>query len=146
MRNNPKINVKPLATTNSSAAKVSPLRSWKVLIPLRRFRSRLEIPVEDLFTGHEGHVRLLPDHLDDTAEIFGAMRRPHDVGMEDERHDARGVRRVLIDLLELVERAILIFGRLVMLDQHHGDVVALLRIGNVDDRRRLGLQPYWLIV
>ena len=33
MRNSPKISVKPLATTNSSAAKVSPLRSLEEAHP-----------------------------------------------------------------------------------------------------------------
>src|ERR1700722_10166560 len=102
IRSSPKINVKPLATTNSSAAKVSPLRSWKVLIPSRCFRSRLEIPVENLFAGHEGDVGLLTNRLEDAAEIFGAMRRAHDVGMDHERHDARGIGGVFVDLLELI--------------------------------------------
>ncbi len=33
-----------------------------------------------------------------------------------------------------------------MLDQHHGDVVALLGVGHVDDRRGAGLQPDRLVV
>src|ERR1700733_13185223 len=146
IRSRPKINVKPLATTNSSAAKVSPLRSWKVLISLRRFRSRLEIPVENLFTGHEDYVGLLPDRLEDAAEVFRPVCCTHVVGRDHQRQDARGLGGIRIDLLELVERAILIFRRLVMLDQHHGDVVALLRVGNIDDRRRGGLEPDRLVV
>src|ERR1019366_4535162 len=117
MRSNPKISVKPLATTNSRAAKVSPLRSWKVFIcALRRFRSRGEIPVQDLFSRHERDVRLLPDLLEDAAEISRAMRRAHDVGMDHERHDAGGIGGIVVDLLELIDGAIVIFRCLVMLD------------------------------
>ena len=64
MRSSPKINVKPLATTNSSAAKVNPLRSWKVLIscaalsmftvafgPVLRYQSRICSPVMKATSG-----------------------------------------------------------------------------------------------
>src|SRR5579863_2060000 len=113
MRNSPKISVKPLATTNRRAAKVSPLRSWKVLIPdrfaLRCFGSSGEVPVEDLFAGHKGDVRLLPDRLENAAEIFGAVRSAHDVGMDHERHDAGGLGSIGVNLLELINRPVVIF-------------------------------------
>src|ERR1700676_1422849 len=70
----------------------------------RRFRSGAEIPVGDLRAGPEQHAGLLADDLEYFAEIFEAMRHAHDVGMQRERHDARGVGRIGVDLLELVER------------------------------------------
>ena len=53
---------------------------------------------------------------------------------------------VLVDLLELIHRALVELVRLVMLNQHHRDVVAFLRVGNVDDRLAAGLEPDRLIV
>src|SRR6476620_9719234 len=110
MRSNPKINVKPLATTNRSPAKVRPLRSWKVLTrcSLGRLRSGRQIPIENLFPGHEGDVGFLPDHLEDATEISGAVRSAHDVGMHHERHDARGIGGIGVDLFELVDGAVVI--------------------------------------
>src|SRR5580698_3645973 len=112
----------------------------------RCLRSGTEEPVENLLAGPEQDVLFLADVLDDLAEIFYAMRRAHDVGMDRDRHHAGRVGGIGIDLLELVERAVGIFRRLVVLDQHHGDVVAFLRIGHVHDRLAAGFQPYRLIV
>ena len=67
------------------------------------------------------------------AEIFQPVRRAENVGMLHQRHHARAVGGVRVDLLELVARALEIFARRMMLDQHHGDVVAFLRVGHVED-------------
>src|SRR5580693_9892371 len=108
--------------------------------------SGAEEPVEDLLAGPEQDVLFLADVLDHAAEILDPMRRAHDVGMDRDRHHAGRVGGIGIDLLELIECAVGIFRRLVVLDQHHGDVVAFLRIGQVDDRLAAGFQPYRLIV
>ena len=41
--------------------------------------------------------------------------------------------RIVSELLELVDSALGILGCLVMLDQHHRDVIAFLRVGHADD-------------
>src|SRR5262245_6429055 len=113
---------------------------------LLRLRSGLHVPVRDLRAGPEQDVPLLADLLVDLAEIFGAMRRTHDVGMHRDRHHARRAFGVLVDLLELVHGALVELARLVMLDQHHRDVVAFLRVGNVENRLAARLHPYRLVV
>src|SRR5437762_5066561 len=121
MRSSPKIKVNPLATTNSSAANVSPLSSWNRFMGCNRappsFARGADIPIENLLPGPEQHIGLAADRLDHFAEIPDPVRRPHDVGMEHQRHHARRFGRVGVDLLELIERAVAIFRRLVMLDQ-----------------------------
>jgi hypothetical protein len=88
----------------------------------------------------------LADALEHAAEVFRAVRRAHDVGMDDERHDARRVGGVGVNLLELVERAFRIFRCLVVLDQHHCDVVAFLCVGHIDNRLASRLEPHRLVV
>src|SRR5207237_6032092 len=46
-----------------------------------------QVPVEDLLAGPEQDARVLADMGEGAADIFQAMRRAHDVGVEDERHD-----------------------------------------------------------
>src|SRR5215204_3705350 len=98
MRRSPKISVKPDATTKRSAAKVSPLRSWKSDIAWTLGPERLlgAIPVEDLLAGPEHHVALAPDARDGVAEVFETVRRTHDVGVHDERHDAGAVAAIMV--------------------------------------------------
>src|SRR5262249_33466790 len=111
-----------------------------------RLGSDLHVPVRDLRAGPEQDIALLADFLEDPAEIFGAMRRAHDVGVHRDRHHARRAFGILVDLLELVHGALVELARLVMLDQHHRDVVAFLRVGNVEDRLAARLHPYRLVV
>ena len=66
--------------------------------------------------------------------------------MRHQRHDAGRIGGIVVDLLELVDRALGIFRTLVMLDRDHGDVVDFLRVGHVDDRLAARLQPDRLIV
>ena len=81
------------------------------------------------------------------AEVFEPVRCAHDVGVDDQRHDPRQSPRVAVQLLQLVDRAVEIFRGLMMLDQHHRDVVAFLRVGQVDDRLAAArLQPHRLVV
>src|SRR5581483_8318453 len=116
MRISPKMRVKPLATMNSSAAKVMPLSAWKTVIDMAgrsgrspRSRARLrEVPVENLLARPEQDVRASADLLEYAAEIFQAMRRRHDVGMGHQRHHARRIAGVVMQLLELVHGTVVI--------------------------------------
>src|SRR5215813_2569752 len=128
--------------SDASARCLSHVRSFRS----RRLRADLEIPVEDLLPGPEQHVALLADGLEDAMEILGPVRCAHDVGMHRNRHDAGGALGVGVDLFELIDGAIVEFRRLVVLDQHHGDVVAFLRVGHTDDRLAASLQPHRLVV
>src|SRR6476661_2142441 len=111
-----------------------------------RLRSDLHVPVRDLRAGPEQDVALPADLLEDLAEISCAVRRTHDVGVHRDRHHARRAFGVLVDLLELIHGALVELARLVMLDQHHRDVVAFLRVGNVEDRLAARLHPHRLVV
>src|SRR5205823_9766808 len=74
--------------------------------PWTRSGALREVPVEDLLAGPEQDARLLPDMRERGAEIFEAVRRAHDVGVRDERHHARGVPRIGVELVELVAGAV----------------------------------------
>src|SRR3954470_13730175 len=117
----PKMSVKPLATTNSSAANVRPFSAWNAVIdtgaaPASGFRLA-QVPVEDLLAGPEQHVLVRADLFQRAPVVLGAVRRAHDVGMHHQRHDARGAGAVGVDLLELVHRALVVLDGLVVLDE-----------------------------
>src|SRR5262245_12250776 len=112
----------------------------------RRWRTGLAIAPRDLRAGPEQHVLLLADLLEDRAEMFRPVRRAHDVGVHRDRHHARRALGVGVDLLELIHGALVEFRGLVVLDQHHGHVVAFLGIGDVEDRLAAGHEPHRLIV
>jgi hypothetical protein len=90
-----------------------------------------QIPVGDLSTDQEQYITLAANDLDHPTEIFQPVRRPHDVRMYRQRHDAH---RIGVNLFELIERAVAIFRRLMMLDEHHGNVITLLRVRYTQDR------------
>src|SRR5690606_25640543 len=151
MRSRPKISVKPEATMNSSDAKVSPFSNWMRLspptsLPLQCVWTLLEVPVVDLLAGPERNVRQAADFLKDTAEMNGAMRRTHDVRVQDQSHHAGRIGAVVVELAELIHGAVVVFARLVVLDQHHRNVVAFLGIGNIDDRVGARLEDHGLVV
>src|SRR6266851_4761509 len=105
-----------------------------------------EVPVEDLLAGPEQDAGVLLDMGERAAEIFEAVRRAHDVGVHDQGHDPGRVARIGVELVELVAGAVAILARLVMLDQHHRDIVAFLRIGEIDDRLGARRQHHRLVV
>src|SRR6185437_13762853 len=76
-------------------------------------------PVEDLGAGPEYGSRMRRGMGERGAEIFEPVRRAHDVGVDDERHHASGCLGIGVELVELVDRAVAVLARLVMLDQHH---------------------------
>src|ERR1700712_3117681 len=94
MRSNPKISVKPLATTNSSAAKVSPLKSWNVFIAAscRRRADLALIPIENLLAVPVHHAFELVHVIVDRFEIFDPERLAGDVGMDRQRQEFRPLR------------------------------------------------------
>src|SRR5437016_3012462 len=98
----------------------------------RSVRGAAEIPIEDLLSRPEDDAGTRLNVLKCLAEIAEPMPGAHDVGVDDERHHARGRLRVCMELFELIDRAVAILGCLVMLNQHHRDVVALLRVGHAD--------------
>src|SRR3984957_11896386 len=81
---------------------------------------RRDEPVVDALAGPEHHVLVGAHMLERFAEVTRAVWRAHDVGVHDKRHDAGRVGGIRIDLIELINRAIAVLGRGVMLDQHHG--------------------------
>src|SRR5215471_5634166 len=86
------------------------------------------IPIENALAGPKRDVAVLADMSNGIAEIAQAVRHSHDVGMDNERHHARRAPGILVDLIELVDGALTIFDRCMVLDQHHRDVVAFLRV------------------
>ena len=93
------------------------------------------IPVEDLLALPEVGLARAGDVLDHPSEMLEAVWGAHDVGVQNDGHYAGGALRIVSELLELVDGALGILGCLVMLDQHHGDVIAFLRVGHADDGR-----------
>src|SRR5262245_51938228 len=91
------------------------------------------IPIRDPFAGPEEDIAARMDVLQRFAEVAHTVRRTHDIGVHDERHDARRTCRIFIDLFELVDRARAIFCGRMMLDQHHRHVIAFLRIRNTEN-------------
>src|SRR5689334_5987832 len=94
----------------------------------RSVRGGSSIPVEDLLAGPEDDAGPRMNVFKGLAKIPQSMTNAHDVRMHHERHDPRRILGVGVELLELVDRTVAIFRRLVMLNQHHRHVVALLRI------------------
>src|SRR3974377_1902656 len=91
------------------------------------------VPIEYVFPRPGKGVRAGCDVGDRLAEVGEAGWGAHDVGVNDERHDAHAIIGIAEQLLELVDRPIAVFASLVVLDQHHRHVVALLGIGNAED-------------
>src|SRR5262245_738669 len=94
--------------------------------PDSRIPTDADVPVEDLLARPEDDAWSRLNVFERLAEVAESMSDTHDVGVNDQRHDARRFLRVGIELFELIDRAVPIFRRSVMLDQHHRDVVAFL--------------------
>jgi hypothetical protein len=94
---------------------------------LHKLREAMAAELKSRVVGGEGKVAEV-DRFEDVAEIFQPMWCAHNVRMHDQGHNTRRLGGVGIDLLELVERTVAIFGRLVMLNEHHSDIIAFLRV------------------
>ncbi len=66
-------------------------------------------PICNLRAGPEFYMAFLANGFEHAAKIFQPVRGAHDVGMQDQRHDARRLRGVGVDLLELIERPVSVF-------------------------------------
>src|SRR5213593_4874882 len=75
-----------------------------------------KIPLEDLIPGPEHNAGTGLDVLQRFFEVAEAMGGPHEIRMEDQRHDSSRVARIGIQLLKLVDRTILVFRCSVMLN------------------------------
>ena len=80
------------------------------------------------------------------SEVPQSMGSPHDVRMRNEGHHARGLVRVRIKLFKLIDGAVPIFCCFVMLDQHHGHIVALLCVGHAHEWSCASLQKNGLVI
>jgi hypothetical protein len=74
------------------------------------------------------------------------MRLPADVGMNRQRADFCALRAFGIEPVELVDRAPEQIVTLVMLNQHHWNIVELDGVGQGDQRPFGGADHGWLIV
>ena len=92
-----------------------------------------QVPVENLLARPEHDAGARLNVFERLTEIAEPMPHAHDVRVHDERHHTRRFLGVGVELLELIDRTVAIFRRLVVLNQHHRDVVALLRIGDADE-------------
>ena len=79
-------------------------------------------------------------------EVAQPVRHSHDVGMHHQRHDPRGAVRVGVQLLELIDGAVPVFRGFVMLNQHHRDVVAFLRVRHAHEGTAARVQHNRLVV
>src|SRR5690242_19065347 len=64
-----------------------------------------QIPVEDLLAVPDDDAARPGDALDHRLEVFDAERRAADIGVDGDRHDARGLGAFLVEPLEIVDRA-----------------------------------------
>src|SRR6266699_7055894 len=62
-----------------------------------------EIPLEDLIPGPEHNAGTGLDVLQRFFEVAEAMGDPHEIRMEDQRHDARRLAGIAIQLLTLID-------------------------------------------
>src|SRR5687767_827191 len=63
------------------------------------------VPVKDLLSGPRFHAGALPDVLVQLFQVADAVRRAADVGMDADRHHARGLLAVQVQAIEVVDAA-----------------------------------------
>ncbi len=86
------------------------------------------------------------DVVVDRFEIFDPVRLAADVGMDRQRHDFGAVFAFSVEPVELIDRAAEQIIALVMLHDHHRDVVELDRVGQGDERAVGGADHGRLVV
>src|SRR6056297_3969859 len=87
------------------------------------------VPVVDLLAGPELHAGVAGHVADRLGEVFRAVGRPGNIGMDGEGQDFRALARLGIELVELVDDLRLEVARDMVLDDHRGDVVELYGVG-----------------
>src|SRR2546427_1180509 len=113
---------------------------------LLRLLDSAEIPLQYFLAGPENAAGARLDMFESFAEIAKPMGRAHDIRVYHQRQDPRRFRRIGIQLLELIDGALPVFCRCVVLNQHHGDIVDFLRVGYTDQGARARLEQDRLIV
>ena len=104
------------------------------------------IPVEDLLAVPVQHAFVLIHVVVDLLEIFDPVRLPADIGVDRQRADFRALGTLGIKPVELVDGAPEQVVALVMLDQHHRNVIELDAVGQGDERPIGGADHRRLIV
>src|SRR6476620_11778378 len=92
------------------------------------------VPVEDLLAVPVQHTLVLVHVVIDLLEVLNPVRLPADVGVDRQRADFRALRAFSVKPIELVDGALEQIVALVVLDQHHRNVVELDRIRQRDER------------
>src|SRR6185295_4409321 len=133
---------------SEAAADPQPRENQRAFVATRRRRGTRPsfataaggpIPIDDLFASPEQGISRVSNVLNRFSEIFEAVWSAHNVGVDDQRHHARGNLGILTQLLKLVDSPVSIFGGLMVLDQHHRHVVAFLRIRHAENGPRAGI-------
>src|SRR5262249_60470592 len=83
------------------------------------------IPVENLLAVPMQNAFVLVHVVVDLLEVFDPMRLPADVGMNRQSADFCALRAFGVEPVELVDRALEQIVTLVMLNQHHRNIVEL---------------------
>src|SRR6266508_6092822 len=98
-----------------------------------------EIPIEDLGAVPSDHAIPSQNLFEGALHMPDAVRHAGKIGVAGDRHDLRALGRLLVQTIEVVERAPIHHLGGVMLKRHHDDVVELEIVGERDNRtvRRL---------
>src|ERR1700744_4502948 len=100
--------------------------------------ARAAIPVADVFAGPERDALVARRIVEEGFEIFDAVWRARDIGVDCKAQNLRAARAFLIESIELITRALEEFARAVVLHHHHGNVVELDRVRQGDQRPMAG--------
>src|SRR5512136_291631 len=87
------------------------------------------VPVEDLLAVPVQHALVLVHVVVDLLEIFDSVRLPADVGVDRQRAELRALRALGIEPVELINATLEQIVALVMLNQHHRNIVELDGVG-----------------
>src|SRR6185437_5641380 len=85
------------------------------------------IPFQNLFAGPEQHTVMTAGVVIDRFKIFDAMRLATDIGVDRKGEDFDALFALGVEPVELVDRALQKIVALMMLHDHHRDVVELDR-------------------
>src|SRR3990172_6953426 len=116
---------RPRQATELWSVSSQPTRSRATNRSRRLSCSHPSVPVQDLLTRPEQDTLFLFEIGVDPFEIFDSVRHPADLRMNRDRHHARALRSLSVKGLELVLGPAEKFLSLVVLDDHHRDIVQL---------------------
>src|SRR5918911_1660261 len=128
------------ASSRCSSASRNGCRARKAKASARASEAALgEKPVEDVLAVGNVNAGLRRAVLEGLAHVLYAMWRTAQVRMHRERHDARVLLALLVQAIELVDRAAQESIGFMLLDRHQRDVVHLEVVRQSDDRPVLAL-------